>query len=79
MIKEEGRVPVLDVGTVAKIRDGKIKVRPAIEVFAMDGVRFADGRKEGLDSVILATGFRPDLHAVARRARRSGRVREAAR
>jgi cation diffusion facilitator CzcD-associated flavoprotein CzcO len=64
MIKEDGRVPVLDVGTVAKIRDGKIKVRPAIEVFAMDGVRFADGRKEGFDSVILATGFRPDLRTL---------------
>jgi cation diffusion facilitator CzcD-associated flavoprotein CzcO len=64
MIKEEGRVPVLDVGAVAKIREGKIKVRPAIEAFATNGVRFADGRKEGFDSVILATGFRPDLRGL---------------
>ena len=35
MIEEDGRVPVLDVGTVAKIREGKIKVRGAIESFVL--------------------------------------------
>jgi cation diffusion facilitator CzcD-associated flavoprotein CzcO len=69
MIKEEGRIPVLDVGAVAKIREGRIKVRPAIEVFESDGVRFADERKEEFDSVILATGFRPDLRALLPEAR----------
>jgi cation diffusion facilitator CzcD-associated flavoprotein CzcO len=64
MIKEEGRVPVLDVGAVAKIREGKIKIRPAIAAFAADGVQFADAKREGFDSVILATGFRPDLRTL---------------
>jgi hypothetical protein len=27
MIEEDGRVPLLDIGTLAKIRDGAIKVR----------------------------------------------------
>src|SRR6185437_14117354 len=33
MIEEDGRVPLLDVGTLAKIRDGTIKVRGAIARF----------------------------------------------
>lgn len=61
MIAEDGRVPVLDIGTVAKIREGKIKVRGAIERFSRDGVTFAETGAEPFDAVILATGFRPDL------------------
>jgi hypothetical protein len=64
MIKEQVRVPVLDVGAVAKIREVRINVRLAIEAFAADGVQFADGRKEGFDGDILVTGFRPDLRAL---------------
>ena len=64
MIKEDGRVPVLDVGTVAKIREGRIKVRGGIEAFAPDGVEFIGGAREAFDGVILATGFRPNLRAL---------------
>jgi cation diffusion facilitator CzcD-associated flavoprotein CzcO len=61
MIEEDGRVPLLDVGTLAKIRDGAIKVRASIERFAADGVRFVASGEEPFDGVILATGFRSDL------------------
>jgi cation diffusion facilitator CzcD-associated flavoprotein CzcO len=61
MVEEDGRVPLIDIGTLAKIRDGSIKVRGAIDRFAVDGVAFADGARESFDVVILATGFRPDL------------------
>lgn len=61
MVEEDGRVPLIDIGTLAKIRDGAIKVRGGIESFTADGVVFADGRTEKFDAVILATGFRPDL------------------
>jgi len=64
MIEEDGRVPVLDVGTVAKIREGKIKVRGAIASFALGSVVFAEGGAAPFDAVILATGFRPDLRAL---------------
>ena len=64
MIEEDGRVPVLDIGTVAKIREGKIKVRGAIERLSRDGVVFADSRAEPFDAIILATGFRPDLRGL---------------
>jgi cation diffusion facilitator CzcD-associated flavoprotein CzcO len=61
MIEEDGRVPLLDIGTLAKIRDGSIKVRGGIDRFTSDGVVFSDQLAEKFDAVVLATGFRPDL------------------
>ena len=64
MIEEQGRVPILDVGTLAKIKEGKIRVVPAIqEVFAC-GVSFADGQRLPFDVIILATGYTPGLDRV---------------
>ncbi len=64
MVEEDGRIPLLDVGTVAMIRAGRIAVRPDIAALSRDAIRFADGRTEPFDAVILATGFRPDLRAL---------------
>jgi cation diffusion facilitator CzcD-associated flavoprotein CzcO len=61
MIEQDGRVPLIDIGTLAKIRDGSIKVRGGIDRLTPDSVVFADGREEKFDAVILATGFRSDL------------------
>ena len=61
MVEEDGRVPLIDIGTLAKIRSGAIKVRGGVENLTADGVVFGDGRAEKFDAVILATGFRPDL------------------
>jgi cation diffusion facilitator CzcD-associated flavoprotein CzcO len=61
MIEEDGRVPLLDIGTLARIRDGSIKLRGGIDRFTPDGVIFSDQHAEAFDAVILATGFRPDL------------------
>jgi cation diffusion facilitator CzcD-associated flavoprotein CzcO len=61
MIKEDGRIPLIDVGTLDKIRDGSIKVRGGIDRLTNDGVVFDDGRSEDFDAIVLATGFRPDL------------------
>ncbi|TFZ07500.1 NAD(P)/FAD-dependent oxidoreductase [Ramlibacter henchirensis] len=60
-LREHGRTPVIDVGTVASIRKGEIDVRPGIAAMTRDGVRFADGREEAFDAVILATGYRADV------------------
>jgi cation diffusion facilitator CzcD-associated flavoprotein CzcO len=61
MIEQNGRVPLIDIGTLAKIKDGSIKVRGGIDRFTLDGVVFADGREEKFAAVVLATGFRCDL------------------
>jgi cation diffusion facilitator CzcD-associated flavoprotein CzcO len=61
MVEEDGRVPLIDIGTLDKIRDGSIKLCGGIDRLTSDGVVFADGSSEKFDAIILATGFRPDL------------------
>ena len=61
MVEEYGRVPVFDIGTLGRIRDGAIKVFGGIERLTTDGVVFANGAFEKFDALIMATGFRSDL------------------
>jgi cation diffusion facilitator CzcD-associated flavoprotein CzcO len=56
-LREHGKTPVIDVGTLARIKRGEIVVHPGIERFTAKGVRFADGSEEDFDAVILATGY----------------------
>ena len=61
MVEQDGRVPLIDIGTLDKIRDGSIKIRAGIDRLTPDGVVFADATREEFGAIILATGFRPDL------------------
>jgi cation diffusion facilitator CzcD-associated flavoprotein CzcO len=61
MVEETGRIPLIDIGTLAAIRNGAIVIREGIDRFAGDAVRFGNGVTETFDAIILATGFRPDL------------------
>jgi indole-3-pyruvate monooxygenase len=63
-IMKHQQVPVIDVGTLAAIREGKISLRPAIDSFSRDEVRFSDGRSERFDAIVLATGYETGLHAM---------------
>lgn len=58
------RIPVMDVGAIARIRDGSLRVIDgnvrAIRGLSADGVVFADG-EERFDDVVLATGYEPGL------------------
>ncbi|GJN18237.1 hypothetical protein PR202_gb05377 [Eleusine coracana subsp. coracana] len=56
-----GRTPVLDVGTLHHIKTGKIKVVGAVKEVTRRGVRFADGKEEQFDAIILATGYRSNV------------------
>jgi cation diffusion facilitator CzcD-associated flavoprotein CzcO len=60
-IVERGRIPILDVGTVAAIKRGDIVVRPAVASLTETGASFVDGSELALDAVILATGYRTGL------------------
>jgi cation diffusion facilitator CzcD-associated flavoprotein CzcO len=60
-IEEDKRVPIIDVGTLDAIRDGKIKLRGGVAGFARDSIDFKQSPAERFDAIILATGFRPDL------------------
>ncbi len=64
MIREDRRVPLLDIGTLARIRDGTIRVRGDVARFDAGSATFADGRQEPFDALILATGFRSDLRTL---------------
>lgn len=58
-----GRIPLIDIGTIAAIRTGRIQVRPDIKELTDYGATFADGEEGAYDTIILATGFRPKLDA----------------
>lgn len=58
-IQRDGRIPLIDVGTIDLIKRGAIAVRPGVERFTEDGVRFSDGTGGRFDAVILGTGYRP--------------------
>jgi cation diffusion facilitator CzcD-associated flavoprotein CzcO len=65
---EHGRVPLIDVGTLARIKKGDIVVRKAIARFHPEGVSFADGQRAAYDAVVLATGYRAGLERLLDRA-----------
>jgi cation diffusion facilitator CzcD-associated flavoprotein CzcO len=60
-IKLRGRIPLIDVGTIAAIKRGAITVKPALARFTEDGAQFSDGSSAPFDAAILATGYRPGL------------------
>jgi cation diffusion facilitator CzcD-associated flavoprotein CzcO len=63
-IEEDRRVPLIDIGTLDAIRDGRIKLRGDIASFTPEGVVFKQSPGERFDAIILATGFRPDMRAL---------------
>ncbi|XP_021862782.1 probable indole-3-pyruvate monooxygenase YUCCA10 [Spinacia oleracea] len=54
----KGRSPVIDVGTIAKIQSGDIKVLPGIERINKNKVVFKDKVELDFDAIIFATGFK---------------------
>lgn len=60
-VDRHGRVPLIDSGTIAHVRAGRIAIRGGVDRFTAGGVRFADGREEPFDGVVAATGYTPGL------------------
>ncbi|WJZ85122.1 hypothetical protein VitviT2T_004677 [Vitis vinifera] len=56
-----GKTPVLDVGTLAKIKSGDIKICPGIRQLKCHAVEFVDGRTENFDAIIFATGYKSNV------------------
>lgn len=56
-MREQGKVPVIDVGTIRRIKSGDIQVYPGIQTLTSGGVRFTDGSEHPFDAVLLATGY----------------------
>ena len=65
-VEEGGRIPILDIGTIALVKAGRIRVLTGVQEVLADRVRFADGRIEPFEAIVLATGYRPALdHLIA--------------
>ncbi|KAB7730333.1 SidA/IucD/PvdA family monooxygenase [Rudanella paleaurantiibacter] len=64
LIREKGRIPVIDQGTLAEIKAGRIAVAPSIERINARTVTFSDGSERPFDAIVLATGYRPGLQPV---------------
>ncbi|XP_052187283.1 probable indole-3-pyruvate monooxygenase YUCCA5 [Diospyros lotus] len=57
----KGKTPVLDIGTLRKIRSGDITVVPVIKRFSCGMAELVNGDKLEIDSVVLATGYRSNV------------------
>ncbi|KAF5204183.1 Flavin-containing monooxygenase, partial [Thalictrum thalictroides] len=53
-----GRSPVIDVGTVNKIKEGEIKIFPGIEKIQGSRIIFENGEEKIFDAIVFATGYR---------------------
>ncbi|KAL7083956.1 hypothetical protein ACP275_14G194900 [Erythranthe tilingii] len=56
--KATGRSPVIDVGTIAKIRAREIHVMPSIENVNGRFIKFVNGETESYDAIVFATGYK---------------------
>ncbi|CAI9093470.1 OLC1v1028972C1 [Oldenlandia corymbosa var. corymbosa] len=56
-----GKTPVLDVGTLSKIKSGHIKVCPGIQRLTRHSAEFVSGKSEQFDAIILATGYKSNV------------------
>ena len=57
-LKRTGKTPVIDLGTVKRIKSNKIKIVGDIDSFQEKEVQLKEGAHLEIDTVILATGYR---------------------
>ncbi|MCC6281967.1 MAG: NAD(P)/FAD-dependent oxidoreductase [Saprospiraceae bacterium] len=60
-LRRFGKVPVIDIGTVDLIKEGKIRILPDVESFQENSVTFKNGVTETFDAVIACTGYRAQV------------------
>jgi len=60
-LHETGKTPVVDIGTVAAIKAGKIKVLPDIIKLSATCAYFSNETEQKIDAIILATGYKPKI------------------
>ncbi len=60
-IIRDQHIPLLDIGTIAHIKAGRIGIHGDIARFGSSGVIFQDGSALDVDAVVTGTGYRPGL------------------
>lgn len=56
-IVKDGKAPVLDIGVIKLIRQGKIRIYPGVERIEGETVRFANGDTANFDAIVAAIGY----------------------
>ncbi len=59
-----GKVAVIDVGTLAQIKAGNIKVMPDIQELKPNSVIFVNGEELPIDAIVLGTGYHARLEEI---------------
>ncbi|MBK8967171.1 MAG: NAD(P)/FAD-dependent oxidoreductase [Lewinellaceae bacterium] len=60
-LRRFGKVPVIDIGTIDRIKAGDIRIMPGIREFQSNEVIFENGQTEAFDVVIACTGYRAQV------------------
>ncbi|GKU86727.1 hypothetical protein SLEP1_g1216 [Rubroshorea leprosula] len=53
-----GKYPIIDVGTLSKVKSGEIQVLPAISSVRSNNVTFVNGKTHPFDTIVFCTGFK---------------------
>jgi cation diffusion facilitator CzcD-associated flavoprotein CzcO len=59
-VRRDGKVPVLDIGTLGHIRKGHITVYGELDHIEGRHVHFCDGRQAAFDAIVAGIGYRRD-------------------
>jgi cation diffusion facilitator CzcD-associated flavoprotein CzcO len=60
-LRETGKTPVIDLGTLQQIKAGNIQIVDDIDRFYEQGVILKNGEQHKFDAVVLATGYRAQV------------------
>lgn len=61
-IRQDKRIPLIDVGTMKLIREGQVQVFPGVGKVSGNRISFEGGQEAEFDVLILATGYRPKVN-----------------
>jgi cation diffusion facilitator CzcD-associated flavoprotein CzcO len=59
-IEKDGKIPVLDIGTIKHIRQGHIKIYGDIDHIENSTVYFSDGEQKDFDAIVAGIGYYRD-------------------
>ena len=60
-IVKDGKAPVLDIGVIKLIRQGKIRIYPGLDRIGGETVRFANGHAANFDAIVAAIGYQRNV------------------
>ena len=63
-IRRDGKIPLLDIGTLQLIREGKIKIYGDIDYIESKTVHFRDGKSGAFDTIVAGIGYDRDYAAL---------------